>query len=97
MDKSRDRYAVLSESGFQILDDNELAQLSKEGLEIYRQRLKYYRDTKNAIDYAFNEGFQKGLATVLIARRMKAIGEPVEKIAQITGLSIETIETLKPY
>ena len=94
MIKQRDRYAILSESGFQILDDVEIIKLSADELSVYQQRLKYYRDTKNAIDCAFDEGFKKGLWMVQTARQMKIDGEPVEKIAQITRLSVAEIEKL---
>jgi predicted transposase/invertase (TIGR01784 family) len=48
-----------------------------------------YRDLKNVIDTAFDEGKLEG--KLEMARHMKAEGEPIEKIARYTGLTEEEI------
>ena len=78
----------------------EIAKFSKEERELYEQSLKYYRDLKNVVDTAFEEGEEKGKIEgkieekLGIAAEMKADGVPVEKIIRYTGLSKEEIEKL---
>ena len=80
----------------------------REGSEEYEACLKYYRDFINSLDYAYDngwkEGFEEGmekcveegkaLANVENARKMKVKGYSFSDIADITGLTIEEIETL---
>ncbi len=70
----------------------------------YEGSLKYYRDLKNSIDTAreegveagFKEGLEKGRLTQQrqIAAKMKASGFDEQGITQITGLTTEEIEKL---
>jgi predicted transposase/invertase (TIGR01784 family) len=70
----------------------------------YEDSLKVYRDLKNVIDTAWEEGYEQGLQEAReerreetlkeMARSMKAAGEPVEKISAYTGLSPEQIADL---
>lgn len=68
--------------------------------ELYEESLKYYRDLKNVVDTAFEEGEVKGKiegkmeGKIEIARGMKADGVSIEKISKYTGLSEEEIEKL---
>jgi predicted transposase/invertase (TIGR01784 family) len=78
-------------------------------MDAYDDSLKIYRDLKNSIDAAEEEGVAKGLAeglekgeaiglekkSIEIARNSLRVGLPVETISQITGLSPEEIEALK--
>ncbi|MCW5203330.1 hypothetical protein VU10_04380 [Desulfobulbus sp. US1] len=59
--------------------------------------LKYYRDLKNSLDTAFDEGRAKGRKEqkLEIAREMLAEGEPVEKIVRFTGLEPAVVEELR--
>ncbi len=55
----------------------------------YERSLKYERDLKNSLDYAYKEGLKEGRAI-----RMKKKNVPIEKIAEITGLTKEEIKNL---
>jgi predicted transposase/invertase (TIGR01784 family) len=59
---------------------------------IYEARLKAQRDEYSRLQGARREGRWEGLEKV--ARNLKALGDPVEKIAQATGLSIDEIAVL---
>ena len=55
--------------------------------------LKYYRDLKNSLDTAWQEGNEEGLKKV--ALKMLRAGNSIEDIAMYTGLSEEQINKLK--
>jgi predicted transposase/invertase (TIGR01784 family) len=59
---------------------------------IYEARLKAQRDEYSRIQGALREGRQEGRQE--IARNLKALAVPVEKIAQATGLSVAEIAAL---
>ena len=61
--------------------------------EAYEDSLKYYRDLKNSIDTAKDEGRQE--EKLAIARNMLAKGLDDELITQMTGLSINQIARLR--
>ncbi|MDW8210201.1 MAG: Rpn family recombination-promoting nuclease/putative transposase, partial [Cytophagales bacterium] len=78
----------------------ELSLLSRQERELYEDSLKYYRDVKNTIDTAREEGFNEGRAEglregmergrleerLLFARRLLEKGFSVAQIAELTGL-----------
>jgi predicted transposase/invertase (TIGR01784 family) len=78
----------------------EIAKYSREEREQYEESLKYYRDIKNVIDTAFEDGELKGKIEgkieerQAIAKKMKAMGIPFETIVVLTGLSKDEIEKL---
>ena len=78
----------------------EIAKYSRAEREQYEESLKYYRDIKNVIDTAFEDGELKGKIEgkieerTEIARVMKSDGLPFDIISKYTGLSIEEIEKL---
>jgi len=86
----------------------EIAKFSPEEQESYEKSLKYYRDIKNVVDTAKEEGLEEGLEkgrkeglekgrkerNIEIAKAMKQSGVPIEVIAKTTGLSITKIEAL---
>jgi len=74
----------------------EVAKLSPEQAESYRDSLKYYQDIKNSIDTATEKGIQQGIEKekLSIAKNMLKEGEPIEKIMKWTGLSLDTIKDL---
>lgn len=81
----------------------QLAEISKfTPLELrdYEDSLKTFRDLKNSLDTAkeegFNEGMEKGMekGVLLTAKGMKSEGIPVSVIAKITGLSEEEINAI---
>jgi predicted transposase/invertase (TIGR01784 family) len=78
----------------------EIAKYSIAEREQYEESLKYYRDLKNVIDTAFEDGELKGKIEgkieerTEIAKKMKAKGIDHSTISELTGLSIEEIEKL---
>jgi predicted transposase/invertase (TIGR01784 family) len=79
--------------------ENEVRKISRE----YKQYARNFAEMKNSIDRQFDiergfkEGRQQGIAenTLEIARKMKELGEPLEKIQTITGLPVATIEQIQ--
>ena len=74
----------------------EIAKLSNEEYKQYIVSLKTYRDWKNSIDTARDEGKAEGRAErdIEIAKKMKTHGMPFDQISEITNLTIEEIENL---
>ena len=82
----------------------EIAKYSREEREQYEESLKYYRDIKNVIDTAFEDGELKGKIEgktegkieerQAIAKKMKVMGIPFETITALTGLSLDEIKKL---
>lgn len=62
----------------------------------YEASLKYYRDLKNVVDTARDEGREEGREEmqVTIAKSLKDQGVSSETIANATGLSIDEINAL---
>jgi predicted transposase/invertase (TIGR01784 family) len=75
-----------------------LIRISKD--EVERARLmsewKYEVDTQSKVVQAKREGRQEGRQEekMEIARTLRALGDPIEKIARATGLSVEEIAAL---
>ena len=67
---------------------------------MYDSSLKYKWDNKNVVDYARQEGIEKGIEkgkheeAITIAKEMKKDGLPLVQISKFTKLSIEEIEKL---
>jgi len=76
-----------------LFETAEIAKFSREEYQNYEDSLKYYRDLKNSLDTAREEGFEKGMEKVAIA--MLRDHEPIEKIIRFTGLTINEIETIR--
>jgi predicted transposase/invertase (TIGR01784 family) len=74
----------------------EYTNLTKEEKTMYDSSLKYKWDNKNVIDYARQEGMEKGKReeALTIAREMKMDGLPLAQISKFTKLSAEEIEKL---
>jgi len=91
-----------------IFETAEIAKLSSEEYEQYVISLKTYRDYKNSIDTAREEGeaigiekgeaigIEKGEAkkAIEIAKKLKSRGMLSDQVSEITGLPIEEIENL---
>ena len=75
-----------------IFDIAELAKYTPDDRRAYNSSLKYYRDIKNVVDTAFEEG--RDMERFAIARRMKEVGLPTAEIATFTGLPPAEIERL---
>jgi predicted transposase/invertase (TIGR01784 family) len=100
--KLQDRPQALQEKIFQeLFAAAEIAKYSKEEKELYEESLKYYRDLKNVVDTAYEEGEVKGKMegrierNYEIAKGMKAKGIDIAIITEITGLSEDEIEKLE--
>jgi predicted transposase/invertase (TIGR01784 family) len=75
----------------------EIARFTPEEVRSYEDSLKTYRDLKNSIDTAREEGEIKGKieGKIEIAKEMIKNGEPIEKIIRYTGLTKEQLEEIK--
>ena len=88
-----------------LFEQAEIAKFTPEERLDYEQSSNAYRDIKNSLDSAENEGFKKGKAEGLAeglaqgarqqaletVRRMEAMGLSKEQISAATGISIEEI------
>ena len=78
----------------------EISKLSKEDYQQYIVSLNAYRDFKNSIDTARDEGLAEGiekgekLKTIEIAKNAKILGLSLEQIQKLTYLTREEIEKL---
>jgi len=70
----------------------EIAKLSKEEYKQYIVSLNAYRDFKNSIDTARDEGRVE--RNIEVAKNLKSLGIPFDQISKATGLTIEEIENL---
>ncbi|EAY25305.1 Rpn family recombination-promoting nuclease/putative transposase [Microscilla marina] len=105
LNKLQQRPQALQEKVFQkLFNAAEIALFDKNERFAYEDSLKYYRDLKNSLDTAWEEGLEKGReeglelgekrAKVQTALKMKKAGLSLEEISQFTGLSIEQIRQL---
>ncbi len=76
-----------------VFEVAEIAKFSHEEYLSYEDSLKYYRDLKNSLDTAKEEGKEEG--KIEVAKEMIAENEPIEKISRFTGLTIAQIEKIK--
>ncbi|SEH04287.1 Rpn family recombination-promoting nuclease/putative transposase [Candidatus Venteria ishoeyi] len=100
------RPAKLQERIFQkLLKQAEIANYNEQEYAEYEESLKVYRDLKNSIDTAFDdgrlqgraEGIEKGMEKGILqtARKLKQAGVAVDVIVQTTGLTVKEIENLE--
>jgi predicted transposase/invertase (TIGR01784 family) len=85
----------------QLFETAEIAKFTPEQVQSYEDSLKYYRDIKNSLDTAKEEGKEEGRIEGKIEEK-RAIAKNLLKenldlylIAQATGLTIEEIERLR--
>ena len=84
-----------------VFEVAEIAKFTHEEYLSYEDSLKYYRDLKNTIDTAKEEGLEEGIEqgmekkAFLIAKEMLAANESIEKIVRFTGLTTEQVEAIK--
>lgn len=80
----------------QAFEKAELAKFGQSEIESYEMNLKIYRDYKNTIDTAFDEGKIEGKMEekLDVATKMKAKGLSTNDIAELTGLSVNEINAL---
>ena len=74
----------------------EIAKFNKEEFQHYEDSLKYYRDIKNSLDTAREEGEKRGKieGKVEVVKTMLKKGMDIQLIIEITGLSKKEIEQL---
>lgn len=87
-----------------LFAEAEVARFTKKELKEYEDSLKAYRDIKNSLDTAREEGREEGRIegreegekkkALQIAKEMLDRGMPVEVITDITGLTVKQIEEL---
>jgi len=83
-----------------VFEVAEIAKFTHEEYLSYEDSLKYYRDLKNTIDTAKEEGLEEGIEqgmekkAFLIAKEMLAANESIEKIVRFTGLTTEQVEAI---
>jgi predicted transposase/invertase (TIGR01784 family) len=80
----------------QAFEKAELAKFGQADLEKYEMNLKIYRDYKNTVDTAFEDGKLEGKleGKIEIAVKMKQKGVSLKDISEITGLSENEINRL---
>ena len=87
-------YDKLRERVFEkLFETAEIARFTPDQVRFYEDNLKYYRDLKNSLDTAREEGILEGIEKVAIEMLLEK--EPIEKIIRFTGLSLEQIEKLR--
>ena len=80
----------------QLFDTAEIARFTPDQVRSYEKSLKYYRDMKNSLDTAFDEGKEEGeqkKEREIVINGLKQ-GLDKEVIASLTGLSLEAIEKI---
>ena len=83
-----------------VFEVAEVAKLSPEQAQSYRDSLKYYQDIKNSIDTATEKGREEGRKEgkeeekLVIAKSMLKEGCQISLIQKVTGLSTSIIENL---
>jgi predicted transposase/invertase (TIGR01784 family) len=84
----------------QAFEKAELAKYGQDELEKYEMNLKIYRDYKNTVDTAFDEGKIEGKiegrieGKIEVAKKMKLKGLSSSDISDLTGLSESEIDKL---
>lgn len=91
-----------------VFETAEIAKFTYDQVLSYEDSLKYYRDLKNSLDTAREEGEAEGIikgkiegkiegkleGKIEVAQKMLAMEMPIETITQLTGLSKQEIERL---
>ncbi|MBX7224455.1 MAG: Rpn family recombination-promoting nuclease/putative transposase [Chitinophagales bacterium] len=84
----------------QAFEKAELAKFGQSELYDYEMNLKTYRDYKNTVDTAFDEGKIEGMiegeikGKIETAKQLKALGVATEIISMATGLTRDEIDKL---
>ena len=92
--KLHDRPKKIRDKIFEkFFETSEISHFNSEEREEYEESLKYYRDLKNSLDTAREEGEVKGMLKV--SQALIISGDDDQKIAQVTGLPIEEIVELR--
>ena len=80
----------------QLFDTAEIARFTPDQIRSYEKSLKYYRDLKNSLDTAFDDGKEEGKTEEKRQVVINGLQQGLERktIATLTGLSVEAIETI---
>ena len=96
------RPAAFREKVFtRLFEDAEIARFNPSELKEYEDSLKAYRDIKNSIDTAHDNGVLEGMEKGVTKERVRLIrfmlqhGFSSVAISEMTGLSIEEIDSIK--
>jgi len=99
LDKKPDR---LRERVFEkLFETAEIAKFTPEQVRSYEDSLKYYRDLKNSLDTAREEGLLEGIEKGVEKEKLDVVknalkmGLSVDAITQLTGLSRQAIAQIK--
>ena len=71
----------------------EIAKFTPEEAMAYEDSLKVYRDLKNSLDTAREEGREEGIAQV--AKNLLQMGQSIADVSKATGLSLEALDKLQ--
>lgn len=106
MRQSEERYIRISDKNSnkkiftKLFDAAAIARFSPTELREYEDSLKAYRDIKNSLDTAKEEGRAEGRdegraeGIAMVAKMMYAKGMDIDVIASMTGLSTDEVENL---
>ena len=74
----------------------EIAKYSTVEATAYEESLKVYRDLKNVVDTAYDEGKAEGVQqkALEVAKRLKDAGLDIETISRCAGLPVTLVEEL---
>jgi predicted transposase/invertase (TIGR01784 family) len=80
-----------------LFETAEIAKFTPDQVRSYEDSLKYYRDLKNSLDTAREEGVLEGIEKGIekVAINALKMGKSIPDIIELTGLSKEQIERLK--
>ena len=76
-----------------LFETAEIAKFTPAQIQSYEDSLKYYRDLKNSLDTAKEEGVEEG--KIEVAKNAIQEGLSTEVIMKITGLTKEQVEQIK--
>jgi len=83
-----------------LFETAEIAKFTPDQVRSYEDSLKYYRDLKNSLDTAREEGLQEGIEKGIekekleVAKNALKFGLSVDDIIKLTGLSKQAIEQI---
>ena len=84
-----------------LFETAEIAKFTPTQVQSYEDSLKYYRDLKNSLDTARDEGMTEGIEKGIekgieqIAKKALKLDKPISEIIELTGLTKQQIEKLK--
>ncbi len=80
-----------------LFETAEIAKFTPDQVRSYEDSLKYYRDLKNSLDTARDEGVIEGIEKGIekVAKNALKIGKTISEIIELTGLTKDQIEKLK--